>query len=37
MDVDVRGVELLHLAVEDANAATAFDHTSWALARVTVR
>ncbi|MEU9256467.1 sulfatase-like hydrolase/transferase [Streptomyces sp. NPDC048270] len=37
VDLDVRGVKLLHLVVEDANASTAFDHTSWALARVTVR
>ncbi|MFE5620963.1 sulfatase-like hydrolase/transferase [Streptomyces virginiae] len=37
VDVDVRGVELLYLVVEDANANTALDHTSWALARVTVR
>ncbi|MFE3579947.1 NPCBM/NEW2 domain-containing protein [Streptomyces vinaceus] len=36
VDVDVRGVKLLHLVVEDANANSAFDHTSWALARVTV-
>ncbi|WP_030713401.1 NPCBM/NEW2 domain-containing protein [Streptomyces sp. NRRL F-2580] len=36
VDLDVRGVKLLHLVVEDANANTAFDHTSWALARVTV-
>ncbi|MFC9825014.1 NPCBM/NEW2 domain-containing protein [Streptomyces erythrochromogenes] len=37
VDLDVRGVKLLHLVVEDANANTALDHTSWALARVTVR
>lgn len=36
LDVDVRGVRLLHLVVEDANANSAFDHTSWAAARVTV-
>ncbi|MFE2480763.1 NPCBM/NEW2 domain-containing protein [Streptomyces sp. NPDC059389] len=36
VDVDVPGVRLLHLVVEDANANSAFDHTSWALARVTV-
>ncbi|MGW6704474.1 sulfatase-like hydrolase/transferase [Streptomyces sp. NPDC054956] len=36
LDIDVRGVRLLHLVVEDANANSAFDHTSWALARVTV-
>ncbi|MFZ3472512.1 sulfatase-like hydrolase/transferase [Streptomyces sp. 4.24] len=36
LDLDVRGVKLLHLVVEDANANSAFDHTSWAQARVTV-
>ncbi|MFE9563367.1 sulfatase-like hydrolase/transferase [Streptomyces sp. NPDC006487] len=36
LDVDVRGVRLLQLVVEDANAKSSFDHTSWALARVTV-
>lgn len=36
LDLDVRGIRLLHLVVEDANANSAFDHTSWALARVTV-
>ncbi len=36
LDVDVTGIRLLHLVVEDANASTAFDHTSWAAARVTV-
>ncbi|MET9399002.1 sulfatase-like hydrolase/transferase [Kitasatospora sp. NPDC002965] len=36
VDVDVRGVRLLRLVVEDANGNTAFDHTSWARARVTV-
>lgn len=36
LDVDVTGVRLLHLVVEDANANSAFDHTSWASARVTV-
>ncbi|MFH9740914.1 NPCBM/NEW2 domain-containing protein [Streptomyces roseolus] len=36
VDLDVRGVRLLHLVVEDANGNTAFDHTSWARARVTV-
>ncbi|MFJ3727993.1 sulfatase-like hydrolase/transferase [Streptomyces sp. NPDC090045] len=36
VDLDVRGVKLLHLVVEDANSNSAFDHTSWALARVTV-
>ncbi|MFJ6700697.1 sulfatase-like hydrolase/transferase [Streptomyces sp. NPDC091272] len=37
VDVDVRGVRLLHLVVEDANGNSAYDHTSWADARVTVR
>lgn len=37
LDVDVRAVRLLHLVVEDANGNSAFDHTSWARARVTVR
>ncbi|MEU2828119.1 sulfatase-like hydrolase/transferase [Streptomyces lavendulae] len=37
LDLDVRGVRLLHLLVEDANGNSAFDHTSWARARVTVR
>ncbi|MFH8577032.1 sulfatase-like hydrolase/transferase [Streptomyces zaomyceticus] len=36
VDVDVRGVRVLRLEVTDANARTSFDHTSWALARVTV-
>ncbi|MEU3062299.1 sulfatase-like hydrolase/transferase [Streptomyces subrutilus] len=36
VDLDVRGVRLLHLVVQDANATTSFDHTSWARARVTV-
>ncbi|MDD9378458.1 sulfatase-like hydrolase/transferase [Streptomyces sp. ZAF1911] len=36
LDVDVTGIRLLHLVVEDANANSAFDHTSWAAARVTV-
>ncbi|MEU9714925.1 sulfatase-like hydrolase/transferase [Streptomyces sp. NPDC047976] len=36
VDLDVRGVRVLRLVVEDANARTSFDHTSWALARVTV-
>ncbi|MFE7596154.1 sulfatase-like hydrolase/transferase [Streptomyces sp. NPDC057494] len=36
VDVDVRGVRVLRLEVTDANAKTSFDHTSWALARVTV-
>lgn len=36
LDVDVRGVRLLHLVVEDANGNSAFDHTSWARAHVTV-
>ncbi|MFG2294967.1 sulfatase-like hydrolase/transferase [Streptomyces sp. NPDC048603] len=30
VDLDVRGVRLLHLVVEDAGGNTAFDHTSWA-------
>ncbi|MGW1639602.1 sulfatase-like hydrolase/transferase [Streptomyces lavendulae] len=37
LDVDVRGVRLLHLLVEDANGNSAFDHTSWARAHVTAR
>ncbi|MFD8146411.1 sulfatase-like hydrolase/transferase [Streptomyces sp. NPDC059708] len=36
VDLDVRGVRVLRLVVEDANDRTSFDHTSWALARVTV-
>ncbi|GGY58122.1 hypothetical protein GCM10010363_44380 [Streptomyces omiyaensis] len=36
LDVDVRGVRVLRLEVADADASTSFDHTSWALARVTV-
>ncbi|WP_411102947.1 sulfatase-like hydrolase/transferase [Streptomyces sp. cmx-4-9] len=36
VDVDVRGVHVLRLVVEDANQRSSFDHTSWALARVTV-
>ncbi|GAA2775461.1 sulfatase-like hydrolase/transferase [Streptomyces showdoensis] len=36
VDVDVRGVRVLRLVVEDADNRTSFDHTSWALARVTV-
>lgn len=36
VDLDVRGVRVLRLVVEDANNKTSFDHTSWALARVTV-
>ncbi|WP_371617587.1 sulfatase-like hydrolase/transferase [Streptomyces sp. NBC_00454] len=36
VDIDVRGIRLLHLVVEDANANSSFDHTSWASARVTV-
>ncbi|MFF8806254.1 sulfatase-like hydrolase/transferase [Streptomyces omiyaensis] len=36
LDVDVRGVRVLRLEVADADARTSFDHTSWALARVTV-
>ncbi|WP_424216506.1 sulfatase-like hydrolase/transferase (plasmid) [Streptomyces sp. BI20] len=37
VDVDVRGVRVLRLVVEDANGKSSFDHTSWARARVTVR
>ncbi|MEU9032289.1 sulfatase-like hydrolase/transferase [Streptomyces sp. NPDC048383] len=37
IDLDVTGVRLLHLVVEDANGNSAFDHTSWARAHVTVR
>ncbi|MEV7415663.1 sulfatase-like hydrolase/transferase [Streptomyces sp. NPDC089919] len=36
LDLDVRGVRVLRLVVEDANDRTSFDHTSWALAHVTV-
>ncbi|MET9609267.1 sulfatase-like hydrolase/transferase [Streptomyces sp. NPDC006512] len=36
IDLDVTGVRLLHLVVEDANGSSAFDHTSWARAHVTV-
>ncbi|MGW2017099.1 sulfatase-like hydrolase/transferase [Streptomyces sp. NPDC001927] len=36
LDLDVRGVRVLRLVVEDANSRTSFDHTSWALAHVTV-
>ncbi|MEU8774483.1 sulfatase-like hydrolase/transferase [Streptomyces sp. NPDC048606] len=36
VDLDVRGVRVLRLVVEDADNRSAFDHTSWALARVTV-
>ncbi|MFF2198808.1 NPCBM/NEW2 domain-containing protein, partial [Streptomyces sp. NPDC058157] len=36
VDLDVRGVRVLRLVVEDANDRSSFDHTSWALARVTV-
>ncbi|MFJ4775640.1 sulfatase-like hydrolase/transferase [Streptomyces sp. NPDC088762] len=36
VDLDVRGVRVLRLVVEDANNRTSFDHTSWALAHVTV-
>ncbi|MFH7597856.1 NPCBM/NEW2 domain-containing protein [Streptomyces racemochromogenes] len=36
VDLDVRGVHVLRLVVEDANNRTSFDHTTWALARVTV-
>ncbi|KOG44236.1 Tat pathway signal sequence domain protein [Streptomyces virginiae] len=37
IDLDVTGVRLLHLLVEDANARSSFDHTSWARPYVTVR
>ncbi|MFD6873631.1 MULTISPECIES: sulfatase-like hydrolase/transferase [unclassified Streptomyces] len=37
IDLDVTGVRLLHLVVEDANGNSAFDHTSWARPHVTVR
>ncbi|MFD7325384.1 sulfatase-like hydrolase/transferase [Streptomyces sp. NPDC059875] len=36
VDLDVRGVRVLRLVVEDANNRTSFDHTSWALAHITV-
>ncbi|MFC9297556.1 sulfatase-like hydrolase/transferase [Streptomyces sp. NPDC057011] len=36
IDLDVTGVRLLHLVVEDANARSSFDHTSWARPYVTV-
>ncbi|MFD8634040.1 sulfatase-like hydrolase/transferase [Streptomyces sp. NPDC059533] len=36
IDLDVTGVRLLHLVVEDANARTSYDHTSWAQPWVTV-
>ncbi|MER7763191.1 sulfatase-like hydrolase/transferase [Streptomyces sp. NPDC097619] len=36
VDLDVRGVRVLRLVVEDADGRTSFDHTSWALAHVTV-
>ncbi|WP_312847641.1 NPCBM/NEW2 domain-containing protein [Streptomyces sp. WAC08241] len=36
LDLDVRGVRVLRLEVTDANDKTSFDHTSWALARITV-
>lgn len=36
VDVDVRGVRVLRLLVEDADNSTSFDHTSWASAHVTV-
>ncbi|MFJ6369072.1 sulfatase-like hydrolase/transferase [Streptomyces virginiae] len=36
IDLDVRGVRLLHLVVEDANARSSFDHTSWARPYVTL-
>lgn len=36
IDLDVRGIRLLHLLVEDTNTDSAFDHTSWAGAHITV-
>ncbi|WP_329380176.1 sulfatase-like hydrolase/transferase [Streptomyces sp. NBC_01351] len=36
IDLDVTGIRLLHLVVEDANARSSYDHTSWASAHVTV-
>ncbi|MFI9209141.1 sulfatase-like hydrolase/transferase [Streptomyces sp. NPDC053253] len=36
VDVDVSGIRVLRLEVTDANARTSFDHTSWALAHVTI-
>lgn len=36
VDLDVRGIRVLRLVVEDADNRTSFDHTSWALAHVTV-
>ncbi|MFG2877714.1 NPCBM/NEW2 domain-containing protein [Streptomyces sp. NPDC048337] len=36
IDLDVTGIRLLHLVVEDANARSSFDHTSWARPYVTV-
>lgn len=36
IDLDVTGVRLLHLVVQDANANSAFDHTSWARPHITL-
>ncbi|WP_407561821.1 sulfatase-like hydrolase/transferase [Streptomyces sp. 184] len=36
VDVDVTGVRLLRLVVQDANGSTSYDHTSWAAAHVRV-
>lgn len=36
VDLDVSGVRVPRLVVEDADKLTSFDHTSWALAHVTV-
>ncbi|MFG2991578.1 NPCBM/NEW2 domain-containing protein [Streptomyces sp. NPDC048257] len=36
IDLDVSGVRLLHVLVEDANARSSFDHTSWARPYVTL-
>ncbi|MHA4813099.1 sulfatase-like hydrolase/transferase [Streptomyces aculeolatus] len=34
VDVDVTGVRLLRLVVQDANGSTSYDHTSWAAAHI---
>ncbi|MFF5938093.1 sulfatase-like hydrolase/transferase [Streptomyces sp. NPDC012508] len=36
VDLDVRGIRVLRLVVEDADSRSSFDHTSWAMARITV-
>ncbi|MEU6985152.1 sulfatase-like hydrolase/transferase [Streptomyces sp. NPDC046324] len=36
VDLDVRGIRVLRLVVEDADNRTSFDHTSWAMAHITV-